>query len=99
MELLAVSPVDGRYHNKTAVLSEYFSEAALINYRVKVEVEYFIALCEIPLPQLKSFNSENFEKLRKIYRDFNINDAYEVKELEKTSNHDVKAVEYFVKEV
>lgn len=98
MELLAVSPVDGRYHNKTAVLSEYFSEAALINYRVKVEVEYFIALCEIPLPQLKSFNSENFEKLRKIYRDFNINDAYEVKELEKTSNHDVKAVEYFVKE-
>ena len=98
MELLAVSPVDGRYHNKTAILSEYFSEAALINYRVKVEVEYFIALCEIPLPQLKSFNSENFEKLRKIYTDFNIDDAYEVKELEQTTNHDVKAVEYFVKE-
>jgi len=98
MELLAVSPVDGRYHNKTAVLSEYFSEAALINYRVNVEVEYFIALCEIPLPQLKSFNSENFEKLRKVYEDFNINDACEVKELEKTTNHDVKAVEYFVKE-
>ena len=98
MELLAVSPVDGRYHNKTAVLSEYFSEAALIHYRTKVEVEYFIALCELPLPQLKTFDPDNFEKLRKIYRDFTINDATEVKELEKTTNHDVKAVEYFVKE-
>lgn len=98
MELLAVSPVDGRYHNKTAVLSEYFSEAALIHYRIKVEVEYFIALCEIPLPQFKTFNAENFEKLRRIYGDFTIDDATEVKELEKTTNHDVKAVEYFVKE-
>lgn len=98
MELLAVSPIDGRYHSKTEALSEYFSEAALISYRVKVEVEYFIALCELPLPQLQSFDASQFEKLRGIYKNFSIDDATEVKELEKTSNHDVKAVEYFVKE-
>lgn len=95
--LTAVSPVDGRYRAKTEQLSEYFSEYALIRYRVNVEVEYFIALCEIPLPQLSGFDKRNYDKLRKIYRDFQLSDAQEVKEIEKETNHDVKAVEYFLK--
>ncbi|MEA3505729.1 MAG: adenylosuccinate lyase [Bacteroidota bacterium] len=96
-DLFAVSPVDGRYHRHTKVLSKYFSEAALIKYRVKVEVEYFIALCELPLPQLKSFDSSLFEQLRELYKNFTSEDAKYVKDIEKTTNHDVKAIEYFVK--
>ena len=95
--LIAISPVDGRYHDKVKELEHYFSEYALIKYRVRVEIEYFIALCEIPLEQLKSFDSKNFEKLRDIYRKFSIEDAVGIKEIEKTTNHDVKAVEYFIK--
>lgn len=95
--LTAISPVDGRYHDKVKELEHYFSEYALIKYRVRVEIEYFIALCEIPLEQLKSFDSKNFEKLRDIYRNFSIEDAVGIKEIEKTTNHDVKAVEYFIK--
>lgn len=97
-ELWAVSPVDGRYRNKIEKLKEYFSEAALIRFRTQVEVEYFISLCEIPLPQLESFDHAIFAKLRGIYLDFNEKDALKVKEFEKTTNHDVKAVEYFIKE-
>jgi adenylosuccinate lyase len=96
--LMAVSPVDGRYKTKTAVLRKYFSEYALIKYRVEVEIEYFIALCEIPLPQLKVFFRPDFDKLRNIYNDFSESDAKRIKEIEKTTNHDVKAVEYFLKE-
>ena len=96
--LTAISPVDGRYHRQTQVLSEYFSEFGLIKYRVKVEIEYFIALCELPLPQLKSFDQRLFEKLRKIAESFDLNDAQKIKETEKVTNHDVKAVEYFLKE-
>ncbi|KSA14041.1 adenylosuccinate lyase [Maribacter dokdonensis] len=95
--LSAISPIDGRYSSKTNSLSAYFSEEALIKYRVRVEIEYFIALCEIPLPQLSSFDSSKFETLRKIYTDFTTSDAQEIKEIEKTTNHDVKAVEYFIK--
>ncbi|PHN92517.1 adenylosuccinate lyase [Maribacter sp. 6B07] len=95
--LSAISPIDGRYSSKTNSLSAYFSEEALIKYRVRVEIEYFIALCEIPLPQLSSFDSSKFETLRKIYTDFTTADAQEIKEIEKTTNHDVKAVEYFIK--
>lgn len=95
--LTAVSPVDGRYHGKTEVLSNYYSEYALIKYRVKVEIEYFIALCEYPLPQLKGVSSDLFPELRKIYQDFSISDAQEVKDIESVTNHDVKAVEYFIK--
>ncbi len=98
MELKAVSPVDGRYHKHTKVLSDYFSEAALIRYRVKVEVEYFIALTEIPLPQLEGFDHSMVPKLRAIYDDFTDADAKKVKDTEAVTNHDVKAVEYFVKE-
>ena len=97
-ELNAVSPIDGRYRNKTILLSKYFSEEALIKYRVLVEIEYFIALCEIPLPQLQSVNSKIFEDLRNIYRNFSTNDAITIKETEKVTNHDVKAVEYFIKD-
>src|SRR5690606_30901891 len=79
-------------------LAEYFSEEALIKFRVRVEIEYFIALCEIPLPQLKGFDSSQFSKLRDIYNDFKSEDALAIKEIEKTTNHDVKAVEYFIKE-
>lgn len=93
----AVSPVDGRYRKQVEGLSYYFSEAALINYRVFVEVEYFIALCELPLPQLKGFDKERFEDLRKICRDFTFEDADKVKEIEAITNHDVKAVEYYLK--
>ena len=96
--LTAVSPVDGRYWGKSEPLSEYFSEYALIRYRVLVEVEYFIALCELPLPNLKAFDASNFSALRNIYKNFTIENAQRIKEIEKTTNHDVKAVEYFLKE-
>ncbi len=95
--LTAISPVDGRYHQQTVSLSAYFSEAALIKYRVLVEIEYFIALVELPLPALQNFPSSGFDALRKIYADFDEKDALAVKEIEKTTNHDVKAVEYFIK--
>ncbi len=97
-ELTAISPVDGRYRNKTENLSGYFSEYALIKYRVFVEVEYFIALVELPLPELKNFDKNLFKELRTIYRDFELIDAIKIKEIEKETNHDVKAVEYFIKE-
>ena len=96
--LTAVSPIDGRYRSKTECLADYFSEYALIRYRVRVEIEYFITLCELPLPQLKSFNSALFEQLRDIYRNFDEASAARVKEIENITNHDVKAVEYFIKE-
>jgi adenylosuccinate lyase len=95
--LLAVSPVDGRYSSQSADLKEYFSEFGLIKYRVRVEIEYFIALCELPLEQLKNFSPELFSALRRIYTEFSENDALAIKEIEKTTNHDVKAVEYFIK--
>lgn len=97
-ELTAISPVDGRYRGKCESLDEYFSEYALIRYRVKVEVEYFIALCELPLPALSSFPTDMFGKLRDIYKTFSVEDAARVKEIESVTNHDVKAVEYFLKE-
>lgn len=97
-ELNAVSPIDGRYRSKTSSLSKYFSEEALIKYRVLVEIEYFIALCEIPLPQLAAVNPKVFESLRNIYKNFSTEDALWIKETEKVTNHDVKAVEYFIKE-
>ena len=96
--LTAVSPIDGRYRSKTECLADYFSEYALIRYRVRVEIEYFITLCELPLPQLKSFNSALFEQLRDIYRNFDEASAARVKEIESITNHDVKAIEYFIKE-
>ncbi|MBQ9641150.1 MAG: adenylosuccinate lyase [Bacteroidaceae bacterium] len=96
--LTAVSPIDGRYHGKTEGLSDYFSEYALIKYRVRVEIEYFITLCELPLPQLSGFDTNLFEPLRNIYRTFSETDARRVKDIEKVTNHDVKAVEYFIKE-
>ena len=96
--LTAISPIDGRYRSKCEKLDRYFSEFALIRYRVKVEVEYFIALCEIPLPQLESVDHSTFEALRDIYRNFTEADAAKVKEIESVTNHDVKAVEYFLKE-
>lgn len=96
--LTAVSPIDGRYHSKTESLAPFFSEYALIRYRVNVEVEYFIALCEIPLPQLEGVASEMKEKLRDIYRNFSVDDAQRIKDIESVTNHDVKAVEYFLKE-
>ena len=96
--LTAVSPIDGRYRGKTEPLAEYFSEYALIRYRVRVEIEYFITLCELPLPQLEGFDHELFGRLRDIYRNFTTTDAQRVKDIEKVTNHDVKAVEYFIKE-
>lgn len=96
--LTAVSPIDGRYHGKTEVLSEYFSEYALIKYRVRVEIEYFIALCELPLPQLADIDSSLFQELRAIYKNFSPAEAQRIKDIEKVTNHDVKAVEYFIKE-
>lgn len=96
--LTAISPVDGRYRSKSEALSEYFSEFALIRYRVLVEVEYFIALCELPLPNLKDFDSSKFAALREIYKNFSLEDAQKIKDIEKVTNHDVKAVEYFIKE-
>ena len=97
-ELNAVSPIDGRYRNKTVSLAPFFSEEALIKYRVLIEIEYFIALCEIPLPQLKGIDKGVFESLRDLYKNFSNHDALWIKETEKTTNHDVKAVEYFIKE-
>lgn len=96
-ELNAISPIDGRYRGKTASLSRYFSEEALIRYRVLVEIEYFIALCELPLPQLTGVDKNLFGQLRDIYKNFTAEDAQQIKEIEKTTNHDVKAVEYFIK--
>jgi adenylosuccinate lyase len=96
--LEAISPVDGRYRRTTAPLADYFSEAALIRYRVRVEIEYLIALCQIPLPSLAGIADERFDTLRDIYRGFTLEDAQAVKAIEKTTNHDVKAVEYFIKE-
>lgn len=96
--LTAVSPIDGRYRGKTEPLASYFSEYALMKYRVKVEVEYFIALCEIPLPQLAAFDSQLFPRLRSVYETFSQEDAMRVKEIEGITNHDVKAIEYFIKE-
>jgi adenylosuccinate lyase len=95
--LTAISPIDGRYRSKAGALAAYFSEFALIKYRVQVEIEYFITLCELPLPQLKSFDSARFESLRDIYRNFSEADAQRIKEIESVTNHDVKAVEYFIK--
>ncbi len=97
-ELYNISPIDGRYREKTSSLQNYFSEAALIKYRVFVEVEYFIALCKLPLPQLKNLETSYFEKLTNIYKSFSDNDALRVKEIEQSTNHDIKAVEYFLKE-
>ena len=97
-ELTAISPIDGRYRGKTKDLAAYFSEYALIKYRVRVEIEYFLALCQLPLPQLEGFDANLFERLRDIHRNFSENDAQRVKDIEKVTNHDVKAVEYFIKE-
>jgi adenylosuccinate lyase len=97
-ELNAISPIDGRYRNKTVSLAPFFSEEALIKYRVLIEIEYFIALCEVPLPQLKNVNANLFDSLRDIYKNFSTEDALWIKETEKVTNHDVKAVEYFIKD-
>ena len=97
-ELTAVSPIDGRYRSKTEPLAAYFSEYALIRYRVRVEIEYFITRCELPLPQLQDVDHALFDQLRDIYRSFTPADAQRVKDIEKVTNHDVKAVEYFIKE-
>ena len=96
--LTAISPVDGRYRDKVDSLANCFSESALIRYRVMVEVEYFIALCELPLPQLRGFDHALFDNLKEIYLDFTVEDAQKIKDIEKVTNHDVKAVEYFIKE-
>jgi adenylosuccinate lyase len=96
--LMAISPVDGRYHNATSTLAPYFSEYALIKYRVQVEIEYFIALCQHPLPQLAAFDTGKFDNLRSIYQQFSEADAQSIKDIEKVTNHDVKAVEYFIKQ-
>ena len=96
--LTAISPIDGRYRGKTEPLADYFSEYALMKYRVFVEIEYFIALCEQPLPQLKGVDASLFPAFRKIYSDFTVEDAMRIKDIEKVTNHDVKAVEYFIKE-
>ena len=98
MSLTAISPIDGRYAGKTLPLQAFFSEQALIKYRVRVEIEYFIALCEIPLPQLSEFDKQKFQKLRDIYINFSDENALEIKKIEQTTNHDVKAVEYFIKQ-
>jgi adenylosuccinate lyase len=96
--LMSISPIDGRYHSQTQDLSQFLSEYAIIKYRIWVEIEYFIALCELPLPQLKGFDKNHYEKLRLLYQDFTIKDAQEVKDIEKVTNHDVKAVEYYIKD-
>lgn len=97
-ELTAVSPIDGRYHGKTAALADYFSEYALIRYRVRVEIEYFTFLCQIPLPELKAVDSKDLESLKAVWQNFSEADAAHIKDIEKVTNHDVKAVEYFLKE-
>ena len=96
--LNAISPIDGRQRSKTNELADYFSEAGLIKYRVLIEIEYFIALCTIPVPQLSDFDSNLFENLRIIYKKFSFEDAKAIKEIENVTNHDVKAVEYFIKQ-
>jgi len=96
--LTAISPIDGRYRGKTEALADYYSEYALIRYRIRVEIEYFITLCELPLPQLKSFDHSLFPRLRDLYLNFNEEGAQRVKDIEKVTNHDVKAVEYYIKE-
>ena len=96
--LNSISPIDGRYSQKTEILKEYFSEKALIFYRLKIEIEYFISLCKLGIPQLKKFDSKKFDDLRKIYLNFSNDDAIEIKNIEKITNHDVKAVEYFIKQ-
>ena len=96
-ELNAISPIDGRYRSKTKIFSAFFSEEALIKYRLEVEIEYFIALCELPLPELSSFNSSVFQKLRNLYKKFSPDYAIQIKEIEKITNHDVTALEYFIK--
>jgi len=96
--LMAISPLDGRYRQKVGELEKYFSEYGLISYRLLVEVEYFIALCDIPLAQLSDFRKDNYTALRALYEDFNVREAEKVKEIEKTTNHDVKAIEYYLKE-
>ena len=98
MSLIAVSPIDGRYASKTSELQNYFSEYALMKYRVRVEIEYYIALCELPLPQLVGVDSALFPKFREIYQNFSLEDAQRVKDIESVTNHDVKAIEYFIKE-
>ena len=98
MSLIAVSPIDGRYASKTSELQNYFSEYALMKYRVRVEIEYYIALCELPLPQLVGVDSALFRKFREIYQNFSLEDAQRVKDIESVTNHDVKAIEYFIKE-
>ena len=94
--LTAISPVDGRYRSKAEPLAGYFSEYALIKYRVFVEIEYFIALCELPLPQLEGVDKTSYPRIREIYKNFTLENALRVKEIEKVTNHDVKAVEYFI---
>ena len=96
-ELTAISPIDGRYRKQVSDLAQYFSEYGLIKYRVLVEIEYFIALCQLPLPQLKPLSKNKFKPLRNIYLNFSELDAKKIKDLEKVTNHDVKAVEYFIK--
>jgi len=96
--LNAISPIDGRYRSKTKSLSHYFSEESLIRYRLKIEIEYFISLCELPIPELKNFNFKLFDDLRSIYIQFTYDDALKIKEFESKTNHDVKAVEYFLKD-
>src|SRR5512133_2543415 len=96
--LTAISPIDGRYRQKVEELDMYFSEFGLIKYRLMVEIEYFIALCDIPLPQLSGFRKESYTDLRSIYEDFDIASAEKIKEKEKVTNHDVKAIEYYLKE-
>ncbi len=98
MSLIAVSPIDGRYASKTSELQNYFSEYALMKYRVRVEIEYYIALCELPLPQLVGVDHALFQKFREIYQNFSLEDAQRVKDIESVTNHDVKAIEYFIKE-
>ncbi len=97
-ELYAISPIDGRYRDKVVNLAQYFSEAALIQYRVKVEIEYFISLCTLPLPQLENFNHDKLIELKSLYKNFTEDDALNIKNIEKITNHDVKAVEYFIRE-
>jgi len=97
-QLTAISPVDGRYRRQTAPLAPYFSEHALMHYRVKVEAEYLIALCRLPLPGLEGHKEATFEQIRDIYRHFTTEHAAQIKQIERTTNHDVKAVEYFLKE-
>ena len=96
--LNAISPIDGRYRSKVENFAPFFSEKALIKYRVQVEIEYFISLCEFPLPQLETFDKNLFSDLRDIYKNFSDEDAQKIKDIEKVTNHDVKAVEYFIKE-